>query len=123
MKEIKKSFQLVVKDRLVLFLMVLSFISGVIFFVSVLSGVQFYDRLIHVRYTTFGKSNLYKDVWYMRIFISMLGLLSSTIYNVIIVKFYSIFGKKIAVLFAVLNLVILLFSMIVAMNVLGEIPN
>lgn len=123
MKNIKQSFKLVVKDRVVLSLMILGFIFGIIFFISTISGVQFYDRLIHVRYTVFGKSNLYKDVWYTRIFISLIGIFSATIYNLIIAKFYSIFGRRTAILFAVVNIIFLIFSMIIVSNVLGEIPN
>lgn len=123
MKDIKKSFSLVVKDRMILFLMILCFIFGIIFFISTISGAQFYDRLIHVRYTAFGRSNLYKDVWYTRVFISMIGVFSATIYNVIIAKIYSVFGRKMAILFAIINIVILIFSMIIASNILNEIPN
>lgn len=123
MKEIKNILKKASKDRVVLFSMILLFIFGIIFFASVVSGVQFFDRLIHVRYTVFGRTNLYKDVWSTRIFISLIGLFAAFFGNLIVAKLNSIFGRRMAVFFAVLNIVILVLSMIISMNILREIPN
>ena len=53
----------------------------------------------------------------------MIGIFSATIYNVIVAKIYSVFGRRMAILFAIINIVILIFSMIIASNILNEIPN
>ena len=123
MGKLKNYFKIIAKDRLVIFFMILIFILGIIFFVSTMSGVHFYDRMIYIRYTVFGGEHFYKDVWFTRIFLASLGLIIAIVHNVIIVKIYKVSGRKMALFFLAITILLAIISFLIASAILREIPN
>lgn len=103
--------------------MILIFILGIIFFISTMLGVHFYDRMIYVRYTVFGNEHFYKDVWFTRIFLASLGLIIAIVHNVIIVKIYKVSGRKMALFFLAITILLAIISFLIASAILREIPN
>ena len=106
-----------------MFFMILIFILGIIFFISTMLGVYFYDRMIYVRYTVFGSEHFYKDVWFTRIFLASLGLIIAIVHNVIIVKIYKFSGRKMALFFLAITILLAIISFLIASAILREIPN
>lgn len=123
MNKIKDILKPISKDRLMIFLMILNIILGVAFFVSTILGVQVYDRLIYARYTIFGGERFYKDVWYSRIFLASLGLIVAFVHNAIIAKIYTVAGRKMALFFAAITILLVIISSLMVAAIVREIPN
>ncbi len=123
MNKIKDILKPISKDRLMIFLMILNIILGVAFFVSTILGVQVYDRLIYVRYTIFGGEHFYKDVWYSRIFLASLGLIIAFVHNAIIAKIYTVAGRKMALFFTAITILLVIISSLMVAAIVREIPN
>lgn len=123
MNKIKDILKPISKDRLMIFLMILNIILGVAFFVSTILGVQVYDRLIYARYTIFGGEHFYKDVWYSRIFLASLGLIIAFVYNAIIAKIYTVAGRKMALFFTAITILLVIISFLMVAAIVREIPN
>ena len=123
MKTIANLFKPILKDRKMLILMASVFISGIIFFIFMILNTKSYDYLLNVRYTVFGTSEFYKDSWIYRIILAIFGLIISFIHNIIIAKIYSISGRRVAVIFAIFSIVLVLVGMIIIGTSIREIPN
>ena len=123
MNKIKDILKPISKDRLMIFLMILNIILGVAFFVSTILGVQVYDRLIYASYTIFGGEHFYKDVWYSRIFLASLGLIIAFVYNAIIAKIYTVAGRKMALFFTAITILLVIISSLMVAAIVREIPN
>ena len=123
MKEFKQNFKTITKDRPIFFLMLVTFLLGIIFFISTISGVEVFDRLIYARYTVFGGEHFYKDVWQFRIALAVLGLIIAIAHNLIIMKLRGIFGRRIAVFYAITGIFIAIISMMIVGNIFREIQN
>ena len=123
MKTIANLFKPILKDRKILILMASVFISGIIFFIFMILNTKPYDYLLNVRYTVFGTSEFYKDSWTYRIILAIFGLIISFIHNIIIAKIYSISGRRVAVIFAIFSIILVLVGMIIIGTSIREIPN
>lgn len=123
MKTIANLFKPILKDRKMLILMASVFISGIIFFIFMILNTKSYDYLLNVRYTVFGTSEFYKDSWIYRIILAIFGLIISFIHNIIIAKIYSISGRRVAVIFAIFSIILVLVGMIIIGTSIREIPN
>lgn len=123
MKTILELFKPILKDRRMLLAMFLVFIFGIIFFAFMLFNVEFSDSLVYVRYTFFGTAHLYKDSWVYRISLSLLGIIISTLHLVVIAKIYSLFGRRTAVIFSILSIVVVILGLMVIGLSIREIPN
>ncbi|MDO4872235.1 MAG: hypothetical protein Q4A27_02285 [bacterium] len=123
MKDIAKNLKLIAKDRLMLFLVAFVFIIGIIFFISTMFGVEYYDRMIYVRYTIFSGEHFYKDYWFTRIFLASLGLIVAFVHNLIIAKIYAVSGRKMAIFFTAMTLLLTFIGFLIAAAILREIPN
>ena len=123
MNKIKDILKPISKDRLMIFLMILNIILGVAFFVSTILGVQVYDRLIYARYMIFGGEHFYKDVWYSRIFLASLGLIVAFVHNAIIAKIYTVAGRKMALFFTAITILLVIISSLMVAAIVREIPN
>ena len=123
MNKVKDTVKPILKDRLMIFLMILNIILGVTFFISTILGVQMYDRLIYARYTVFGGEHFYKDVWYSRIFLASLGLIVAFAHNAIIAKIYTVSGRKMALFFTAITALLVIISFLVVATIAREIPN
>ena len=106
-----------------LILMASVFISGIIFFIFMILNTKSYDYLLNVRYTVFGTSEFYKDSWIYRIILAIFGLIISFIHNIIIAKIYSISGRRVAAIFAIFSIILVLVGMIIIGTSIREIPN
>ena len=106
-----------------LILMASVFISGIIFFIFMILNTKSYDYLLNVRYTVFGNSEFYKDSWIYRIILAIFGLIISFIHNIIIAKIYSISGRRVAAVFAIFSIILVLVGMIIIGTSIREIPN
>ena len=123
MKEFKQNFKTITKDRPIFFLMLVTFLLGIIFFISTISGVEVFDRLIYARYTVFGGEHFYRDIWQFRIVLAILGLIIVIVHNLIIAKLRTIFGRRIAVFYAIMGIFIAIISMMIVGNIFREIQN
>ena len=123
MKTIANLFKPILKDRKILILMASVFISGIIFFIFMILNTKSYDYLLNVRYTVFGTSDFYKDSWTYRIILAVFGLIISFIHNIIIAKIYSISGRRVASIFAIFSIILVLVGMIIIGTSIREIPN
>ena len=123
MKTIANLFKPILKDRKMLILMASVFISGIIFFIFMILNTKSYDYLLNVRYTVFGTSEFYKDSWTYRVVLAIFGLIISFIHNIIIAKIYSISGRRVAVIFAIFSIILVLVGMIIIGTSIREIPN
>ena len=123
MKTIVNLFKPILKDRKMLILMASVFLSGIIFFIFMILNTKSYDYLLNVRYTVFGNSEFYKDSWTYRIILAIFGLIISFIHNIIISKIYSISGRRVAVIFAIFSIILVLVGMIIIGTSIREIPN
>lgn len=123
MKTIANLFKPILKDRKMLILMASVFISGIIFFIFMILNTKSYDYLLNVRYTVFGTSEFYKDSWIYRIILAIFGLIISFIHNIIIAKIYSISGRRVAAVFAIFSIILVLVGMIIIGTSIREIPN
>ena len=123
MKTIANLFKPILKDRKMLILMASVFLSGIIFFIFMILNTKSYDYLLNVRYTVFGTSEFYKDSWTYRVVLAIFGLIISFIHNIIIAKIYNISGRRVATIFAIFSIVLLLVGVIVIGNSIREIPN
>ena len=123
MKTIVNLFKPILKDRKMLILMASVFLSGIIFFIFMILNTKSYDYLLNVRYTVFGNSEFYKDSWTYRIILAIFGLIISFIHNIIIAKIYSISGRRVAVIFAIFSIILVLVGMIIIGTSIREIPN
>lgn len=123
MKDIKKNLKLIAKDKIVFIPMVIVFMLGIIFFATTMMGVIAYDRLIYVRYTIFGSEHFYKDAWFTRIFIAIIGLFIAIVHNLIVAKFYAISGRKLALFFTAMNFFLLIVGFFIASAIMREIVN
>ena len=123
MKTIANLFKTILKDRKMLILMASVFISGIIFFIFMILNTKSYDYLLNVRYTVFGTSEFYKDSWTYRIILAIFGLIISFIHNIIIAKIYSISGRRVAIIFAIFSIILVLVGMIIIGTSIREIPN
>lgn len=123
MKTIANLFKPILKDRKILILMASVFISGIIFFIFMILNTKSYDYLLNVRYTVFGTSEFYKDSWTYRIVLAIFGLIISFIHNIIIAKIYSISGRRVAAIFAIFSIILVLVGMIIIGTSIREIPN
>ncbi len=123
MKTIANLFKPILKDRKILILMASVFISGIIFFIFMILNTKSYDYLLNVRYTVFGNSEFYKDSWIYRIILAIFGLIISFIHNIIIAKIYSISGRRVAAVFAIFSIILVLVGMIIIGTSIREIPN
>ena len=123
MKTIANLFKPILKDRKMLILMASVFISGIIFFIFMILNTKSYDYLLNVRYTVFGTSEFYKDSWTYRIVLAIFGLIISFVHNIIIAKIYSISGRRVATIFAIFSIILVLVGMIIIGTSIREIPN
>ena len=123
MKTIANLFKPILKDRKILILMASVFISGIIFFIFMILNTKSYDYLLNVRYTVFGTSEFYKDSWTYRIVLAIFGLIISFVHNIIIAKIYSISGRRVATIFAIFSIILVLVGMIIIGTSIREIPN
>ena len=123
MKTIANLFKPILKDRKMLILMASVFISGIIFFIFMILNTISYDYLLNVRYTVFGTSEFYKDSWTYRVVLAIFGLIISFIHNIIIAKIYSISGRRVAAVFAIFSIILVLVGMIIIGTSIREIPN
>ena len=123
MKTIANLFKPILKDRKMLILMASVFMSGIIFFIFMILNTKSYDYLLNVRYTVFGNSEFYKDSWTYRIILAIFGLIISFIHNIIIAKIYSISGRRVAAIFAIFSIILVLVGMIIIGTSIREIPN
>ena len=123
MKTIANLFKPILKDRKMLILMASVFISGIIFFIFMILNTKSYDYLLNVRYTVFGTSEFYTDSWTYRIILAIFGLIISFIHNIIIAKIYSISGRRVAAIFAIFSIILVLVGMIIIGTSIREIPN
>ena len=123
MKTIANLFKPILKDRKMLILMASVFISGIIFFIFMILNTKSYDYLLNVRYTVFGTSEFYKDSWTYRVVLAIFGLIISFIHNIIIAKIYSISGRRVAAIFAIFSIILVLVGMIIIGTSIREIPN
>ncbi len=123
MKTIANLFKPILKDRKMLILMASVFISGIIFFIFMILNTKSYDYLLNVRYTVFGTSEFYKDSWIYRIILAIFSLIISFIHNIIIAKIYSISGRRVAAVFAIFSIILVLVGMIIIGTSIREIPN
>ncbi len=123
MKTIANLFKPILKDRKILILMASVFLSGIIFFIFMILNTKSYDYLLNVRYTVFGTSEFYKDSWTYRIILAVFGLIISFIHNIIIAKIYSISGRRVAAIFAIFSIILVLVGMIIIGTSIREIPN
>ena len=123
MKTIVNLFKPILKDRKMLILMASVFMSGIIFFIFMILNTKSYDYLLNVRYTVFGASEFYKDSWTYRIILAIFGLIISFIHNIIIAKIYSISGRRVAPIFAIFSIILVLVGMIIIGTSIHEIPN
>lgn len=123
MKTIANLFKPILKDRKMLILMASVFPSGIIFFIFMILNTKSYDYLLNVRYTVFGNSEFYKDSWTYRIILAVFGLIISFIHNIIIAKIYSISGRRVAAIFAIFSIILVLVGMIIIGTSIREIPN
>ena len=123
MKTIANLFKPILKDRKMLILMASVFISGIIFFIFMILNTKSYDYLLNVRYTVFGTSEFYKDSWIYRIILAIFSLIISFIHNIIIAKIYSISGRRVAAIFAIFSIILVLVGMIIIGTSIREIPN
>ncbi len=123
MKTIANLFKTILKDRKMLILMASVFLSGIIFFIFMILNTKSYDYLLNVRYTVFGTSEFYKDSWIYRIILAIFSLIISFIHNIIIAKIYSISGRRVAAVFAIFSIILVLVGMIIIGTSIREIPN
>ena len=123
MKTITNLFKPIIKDRRMLLAMVSVFLAGIIFFIFMILNVKSYDYLLNVRYTVFGTSEFYKDSWMYRIILAIFGLIVAFIHNILIAKVYNIFGRRVAIAFAVLSVALMVASMFIIGASIREIPN
>jgi len=123
MKTIANLFKPILKDRKMLILMASVFISGIIFFIFMILNTKSYDYLLNVRYTVFGTSEFYKDSWTYRIVLAIFGLIISFVHNIIIAKIYSISGRRVAAIFVIFSIILVLVGMIIIGTSIREIPN
>ena len=123
MKTITNLFKPILKDRKMLILMASVFISGIIFFIFMILNTKSYDYLLNVRYTVFGTSEFYKDSWTYRIVLAIFGLIISFVHNIIIAKIYSISGRRVAAIFVIFSIILVLVGMIIIGTSIREIPN
>ena len=123
MKTIANLFKPILKDRKILILMASVFMSGIIFFIFMILNTKSYDYLLNVRYTVFGTSEFYKDSWTYRIVLAIFGLIISFVHNIIIAKIYSISGRRVAAVFAIFSIILVLVGMIIIGTSIREIPN
>ena len=123
MKTIANLFKPILKDRKMLILMASVFISGIIFFIFMILNTKSYDYLLNVRYTVFGASEFYKDSWTYRVVLAIFGLIISFIHNIIIAKIYNISGRRVAAVFAIFSIILVLVGMIIIGTSIREIPN
>jgi hypothetical protein len=123
MKTIANLFKPILKDRKILILMASVFMSGIIFFIFMILNTKSYDYLLNVRYTVFGTSEFYKDSWTYRVVLAIFGLIISFIHNIIIAKIYSISGRRVAAVFAIFSIILVLVGMIIIGTSIREIPN
>ena len=123
MKTIANLFKPILKDRKMLILMASVFMSGIIFFIFMILNTKSYDYLLNVRYTVFGTSEFYKDSWTYRVVLAIFGLIISFINNIIIAKIYNISGRRVAAVFAIFSIILVLVGMIIIGTSIREIPN
>lgn len=123
MKTIANLFKPILKDRKMLILMASVFMSGIIFFIFMILNTKSYDYLLNVRYTVFGTSEFYKDSWTYRVVLAIFGLIISFIHNIIIAKTYNISGRRVAAVFAIFSIILVLVGMIIIGTSIREIPN
>ena len=103
--------------------MISVFLAGIIFFIFMILNTKSYDYLLNVRYTIFGTSEFYKDSWLYRIELAFFGLIVAFLHNIIIAKIYSISGRRVAVIFAIFSIILVLVGMIIIGTSIREIPN
>ena len=123
MTTIANLFKPILKDRNMLILMASVFMSGIIFFIFMILNTKSYDYLLNVRYTVFGTSEFYKDSWTYRVVLAIFGLIISFIHNIIIAKIYNISGRRVAAVFAIFSIILVLVGMIIIGTSIREIPN
>lgn len=124
MKNIFNNYiKLISKDRLMIFFILVVFISGLSFFLYMIFNVEQFDQLMYSRYTIYGIEHYYRDKWFYRIIISFFGLIIAFLHNAIIVKIYNPKNKVASLTLAIFSVVVISIAFSIMSNVLREIPN
>lgn len=122
-EEIKKNFKKIINDRPMTIVVSTVFTFGIIFFIFMITKVQVFDRLIYSRYTSFGQQHFYKDNWTYRLFLAFFGLIVSFLHCAIIAKINSVSGRKMAIFFSIISVIVIIFAIAILSKSIVEIPN
>ncbi len=119
----KETATAIIKDRLVLLCMVIIFIAGISFFLFTAPNIEIFDHLIYNRYTIYGSEHYYRDRWFYRIAVAMVGLLIAVGHNAIAVKLHKTENRSSIFILTFCTVVVTILGFIIISSVLREIPN
>lgn len=122
-EKVKNFVKPVLKDRLMIFMMFLVFVFGLAFFIEFITKIKIFDKLIYVRYTSFGSEGLYKDNWLYRLMAAMFGLFVAIFHNIVIIKIYKNTSRRFALIASIFSLAVILIAFSFVGLSIREIPN
>lgn len=119
MKEIiQKSLKEFIADRYLLILVSLSIIVALTFAITVGISIHPSERQLISHYSAFGITHFYFDQWFYLLVFVFFGLNAAIMHAVISVKLLIVKGHSLAIMYAWLGLVIVLFGWIMASKIL-----
>ena len=105
-------------DRQFIVALIILGLAGLVLSVYIGLNLRPSELQVVTHYTAFGSTNFYRDKWYYLIGFVISGVLTSVIYGALACKIYRHKGRALAVPFAWLGVVVIIFSMATIYQVL-----
>lgn len=118
-KTIKESFSLLLDNRYLLVLCVILALLGIGFVIYIGLNVRPSELQLVSHCSAFGFTHLYRDQWFYLLNFGVFGLFAAIMYIILTVKVFLVKGKPLAIAFAWLGIVIMLFAWTTAYPVLN----
>ncbi len=116
---ITSSLKQVLGDRPVALLCAAIVAGGIVFMAYVALSLSPSDLQLAIRYTSFGETNFYRNVWYYLLTFVLFGLMYLLVHVGIVVKLYVSDMRPLAIAFAWVSLIVLVLMFAYTHSVLG----
>lgn len=107
---IKQAFRETLRDRtFVLLWLSLLLLAGIVIIAGIFT-IRPSDLQVPTRYSAFGITNFYRDKWYYALAFVLFAIFVAVMHGLVSLKLYIVKGRKLAVAFLGLSLVVMAFA-------------
>jgi hypothetical protein len=112
------TIKLVLADRFVAILLLTVIVGSLVYCIYVSLSLHPSDLQVAVHYSAYGDNRFYREKWYYLISFIIFGLITLFIHTVLILKFYALQRRQLAIAFSYLSILILMIAGIITHSIL-----